>query len=137
MLHLSCHSKFRVFTPLPSYRRACPFVLIVTKGEHPHPVPLPTKTPPSIRNELMVLLENLGPDLPDLTPRRLLRHPILKTFLATKFPSIICPTLSDWHVSLANRDHLKAYILHALELHFPFGTDWMGQPTSCISIFSY
>ncbi|KAJ7218166.1 hypothetical protein C8J57DRAFT_1095711, partial [Mycena rebaudengoi] len=127
MLHLSCHSKFRVFTPLPSYRRACPFVLIVTKGEHPHPVPLPTKTPPSIRNELMVLLENLGPDLPDLTPRRLLRHPILKTFLATKFPSIICPTLSDWHVSLANRDHLKAYILHALELHFPFGTDWMGM----------
>ncbi|KAJ7259441.1 hypothetical protein C8J57DRAFT_951375, partial [Mycena rebaudengoi] len=109
MLHLSCHSKFRVFTPLPSYRRACPFVLIVTKGEHPHPVPLPTKTPPSIRNELMVLLENLGPNLPDLTPRRLLRHPILKTFLATKFPSII------------------SYILHALELHFPFGTDWMGM----------
>ncbi|KAJ7284770.1 hypothetical protein C8J57DRAFT_1217153 [Mycena rebaudengoi] len=127
MLHLPCTSKFRVFTPLPEYRRSCPYVLIVTMGDHCHPVPLPSKTPPAIRAELMNLLESLGPDLADLTPCRLMCHPLVKSFLATKFPSLISPTLSDWHISLSNRDHLKSYIKQALEQHFPFGTDWMDE----------
>ncbi|KAJ7467757.1 hypothetical protein B0H11DRAFT_1732694 [Mycena galericulata] len=123
---LPCSSKFRVYEPIEEYRKSCPFILIVTSGEHPHPVPLPTKTPHRVHAQFMNLLERLGEDFPDLTPRRLIRHPIFKSFLAQKFPSIISPTLADWHVSLANRSHLKAYIRRAREIHYPFGTGWAG-----------
>ncbi|KAJ6479653.1 hypothetical protein C8R45DRAFT_786072, partial [Mycena sanguinolenta] len=124
--HLPCTSQFRVYEPLESHRANCPFILIVTSGAHSHPVPLPTKTPPHIRTTLMNLLKDLGDDLPDLTPRRLLRHPIVKTFLSKTVPNIVNPTLADWHVSFANRAHLKAYIKQARELHYPFGTGWAG-----------
>ncbi|KAJ7140269.1 hypothetical protein C8R43DRAFT_892789 [Mycena crocata] len=123
---LPCTAKFRVYEPISEVRASCPYVLIVTTGEHEHPVPLPLKTPPKIREKLMHLLEEVGDDLPDLTPRRFLRHPILKSFLKTQFPSLISPTLADWHVSLANRSHVHAYIKDALKDHYPFGTGWAG-----------
>ncbi|KAF7328552.1 hypothetical protein MVEN_02542900 [Mycena venus] len=123
---LPCTSKFRVYEPLEAYRTACPFILVVTTGDHFHPVPLPTKTPPHVRTTLMNLLKELDNDLPDLTPRRLLHHPIIKAFLSKKFPSLLNPTLADWHVSLANCAHSKAYIKQVHELHYPFGTGWAG-----------
>ncbi|KAJ7112747.1 hypothetical protein C8R43DRAFT_1157399 [Mycena crocata] len=64
MKRLPCESKFRVFEPKEEYREKCPFVLIVTSGSHPHPVPLPTKTPPKIRSKLMEILGTLAGDLP-------------------------------------------------------------------------
>ncbi|KAJ6528652.1 hypothetical protein DFH09DRAFT_1413445 [Mycena vulgaris] len=126
MKRLKCLSKFRIFEPKEEYRRECPFVLIVTSGAHPHPVPLPTKTPPKIRAKLMEILGTLAEDLPDITPRRFIRHPIVQSFLTSKFPFLVCPTLADWHVSLSNRSHLKAYIKQAIESHCPFGTGWAG-----------
>ncbi|KAJ7823047.1 hypothetical protein B0H14DRAFT_2518729 [Mycena olivaceomarginata] len=126
MQRLACSSKFRVFEPKEEYRAACPFVLIVTSGDHLHPVPLPTKTPPKIRDKLMEILGTLAQDLPDITPRRLLRHPIIQSFLTSKFPFIVCPTLADWHVSVSNRSHIKSYIKRAIEEHCPFGTGWNG-----------
>ncbi|KAF7378194.1 hypothetical protein MSAN_00244000 [Mycena sanguinolenta] len=65
-------------------------------------------------------------DLADLTPRRFLRHPILKSFLRQELPHLVNPTLADWHVSLANREHVKSYIKQAQEVHYPFGTGWKG-----------
>ncbi|KAJ6543739.1 hypothetical protein DFH09DRAFT_1390311 [Mycena vulgaris] len=97
MKRLKCLSKFRIFEPKEEYRRECPFVLIVTSGAHPHPVPLPTKTPPKIRAKLMEILGTLAEDLPDITPRRFIRHPIVQSFLTSKFPFLVCPTLADWH----------------------------------------
>ncbi|KAJ7795087.1 hypothetical protein B0H14DRAFT_2921121, partial [Mycena olivaceomarginata] len=64
----------------------------------------------------MNLLKDLDHDLADLTPRRLLRHPVVQAFLTQKLPSVINPTLADWH----------AYIRQARELHYPFGTSWAG-----------
>ncbi|KAK7050219.1 hypothetical protein R3P38DRAFT_2431148, partial [Favolaschia claudopus] len=93
MKRLECSSKFRVFEPKEEFRRACPMVLVVASGPHPHPVPLPTKTPPNVRTKLMELLGMLSEDLPDITPRRLIRHPLVQSFLTSKFPLIICPTL--------------------------------------------
>ncbi|KAJ6627414.1 hypothetical protein B0H10DRAFT_1779384 [Mycena sp. CBHHK59/15] len=113
---LSCRSKFRVFEPVAEFQTICPFVLIIANGDHPHPVPLPMKTPPKIHAALMELLESLGEDLPDITPRRFIQHPLVKAFLAWMFPSLICPTLADWH----------AYIKQAREQHYPFGPDWAG-----------
>ncbi|KAJ7237113.1 hypothetical protein C8J57DRAFT_1087798 [Mycena rebaudengoi] len=59
----------------------------------------------------------LAEDLPDITPRRFIRHPIVQSFLTSKFPFLVCPTLADWHVSLSNRSHIKAYIKQAIEGH--------------------
>ncbi|KAJ7764293.1 hypothetical protein B0H16DRAFT_1799720 [Mycena metata] len=126
MIRLECSVKFRVFQPLEEFRHECPYILITSFGSHTHPIPLPTKTPPFIRTQLFHLFDTLAEDLPDITPRRFLRHPILKSFLASKFTHIPKPTLSDLHISLANRSHLKAYIKQAKEFHCPFGTGWQG-----------
>ncbi|KAF8128839.1 hypothetical protein K438DRAFT_1645085 [Mycena galopus ATCC 62051] len=104
--HLPCTSKFRVYEPVEDQRSSCPYILVVTSCGHSHPVPLPSKTPPHIRSKLMDLLKQLGDDLPDLTPRRLLRHPIIKTFLSASLPSV--------------------YIKQARDLYYPFGTGWLG-----------
>ena len=45
----------------------CPYILVTILGVHPHPVPLPLKTPPSIRKEILRLLGSVDEDLPDLT----------------------------------------------------------------------
>ena len=105
----------------------CPYILVTILGVHPHPVPLPLKTPPSIRKEILRLLGSVDEDLPDLTPRKFLRHPILKDYLQQHFPNVQPPpTLSNLHVSLANREHLNVYIETAKEQHFPAGTGWEG-----------
>jgi hypothetical protein len=126
MERLQCKSRFRIYEPLEEYRVACPKVLVVCHGEHPHPIPLPTKTPPSIRSEIIHLLQKLDSDLPDLTARRFLRHPTTRAFLQDRLPHIREPTLVDLHSSLANRDHRRAYILQVQSTSFPFGTGWDG-----------
>lgn len=127
MEHLECTSTFKVFEPHAEYREVCPKILVVCEGEHSHFVPLPTKTPPPIRDTIMKLLEDLGPDLPDITPRRFLRHSIIRDYLAKKFPNIHTPTLADLHVSLANREHVRAYIKQAVQEFYPHGTGWKGN----------
>ncbi|KAJ7261653.1 hypothetical protein C8J57DRAFT_1634758, partial [Mycena rebaudengoi] len=99
-------------------------VLVVCHGAHTHPIPLPIKTPPSIRDDIFELLKTLDHDLPDLTPRRFLRHPTTNTYLHKRLPGIPNPTLLDLHPSLGNRDHIRVYILQAQESIFPVGTGW-------------
>jgi hypothetical protein len=50
----------------------------------------------------LTLLQNLRQDLPDMTARRFLRHPAIKSYLYTTFPDLRNPTLSHLHPSLAN-----------------------------------
>jgi hypothetical protein len=45
-------------------------------------------------------------------------------------PKITIPLLSDLHISLANRSHLKAYIRRARQDSFPEGTGWKGTNIS-------
>lgn len=71
-------------------------------------------------------------DLPDLTPRRFLRHPSTKLWLAGQLPEVSKPTLSDLHISLSNRDHIRSYITQAQAARFPFGTGWEGDVASTI-----
>jgi hypothetical protein len=131
MLCLVCGVKYSIFEPIPEHRRSCPYMLVISKGVHPHPIPFPDKTPPIFRSEIFRLLETIRDDLPDLTSRRFLRHPVLKAYLSSHFPDIPNPTISDLHVSLANRAHLRAYIDQAKHKHFPMGTGWEGM--SCTS----
>ncbi|KAJ7211557.1 hypothetical protein C8J57DRAFT_1097634, partial [Mycena rebaudengoi] len=126
MIQMKCASRFRIFEPLPEYRKQCPKVLLICEGAHTHPVPLPTRTPAHICSRILGLLEETAEDLPDMTPRRFIRHPLVKVFLKKLLPTISSPTLADWHVSLANRSHLNAYIKLARETLWPFGTDWQG-----------
>lgn len=73
-----------------------------------------------------MVLRSLDMDLADLTPRRFLRHPIVKAFLRSLLPDITQPTLSDLHISFANRSHLKHYIDQIKNELFPKGTGWEG-----------
>ncbi|KAJ7035741.1 hypothetical protein C8F04DRAFT_1258622 [Mycena alexandri] len=127
MMTIKCACHVKVYVPFPEYRAACPKVLAVAKGVHPHSIPLPTKTPPAIKHEILDLLPRFQEDLPDLTPRRFLRSPIVKLYLAVKFPRILNPTMSDLHISLANRSHLKAYINQVRKSVYPHGTEWRGN----------
>lgn len=132
MVPLSCKVKYRIFEPLEAFRQSCPFVLVTSAGVHTHPIPLPQKTPPRIRSEILRLLGLLGADLADQTPQHFLRHPVLKAYLQEQLQHIAAPTLSDLHVSLANRDRLGWYINHAKSEHFPSGTGWEGMSFSAI-----
>jgi hypothetical protein len=127
MMRLHCKCTFRSFEPLEEYRHRCPRILVICRGAHTHPIPLPTKTPPPIQAELLGLLESLDQDLPDLTTRRFLRHSVTVAYLQRRLPTINNPNLADLHISLANRDHVKTYILQAQKRCFPFGTGWKGD----------
>ncbi|KAJ7791168.1 hypothetical protein B0H13DRAFT_1936056 [Mycena leptocephala] len=73
----------------------------------------------------MLLLPPVHPytssPLPEKTP-----HGINQSILYSRFPDIQNPTLSHLHPSLANRNHLSAYISQVKKDHFPHGTDWKG-----------
>lgn len=107
MMHLSCRSKLQVYEPFPAYRASCPYILLVCSEEHSHPIPLPTSTPAHIRQIVFDLLEEVGQDLADMTPRRFLRHTIVQAGLCRLLPLIAYPRLTDLHISLANREHLR------------------------------
>ncbi|KAJ7590350.1 hypothetical protein C8J56DRAFT_1048512 [Mycena floridula] len=126
MQRQTCNSKFTVFKPHEWYHAQCPRILIVCKGPHSHPPPLPTKTPALLRASIMNLLYSFDEALSDLTPHRLLRSPASQLFLATQVPHIKEPTFIDLHPSLANFDHLGSYIHHAQEYMYPEGTGWKG-----------
>ncbi|KAJ7276956.1 hypothetical protein C8J57DRAFT_1584425 [Mycena rebaudengoi] len=126
MIHLKCKVVFKIYEPLEEYRTQCPYVLVVVKGVHKHPIPLPVKTPPAVKTEIGELLSQFQEDLPDLTPRRFLRHPLVKAHLARKFPGLPNPMMSDVHISLSNRAHLKCFIDDIRKATFPNGTGWKG-----------
>lgn len=126
MTRTQCQSSIRVYEPLEEYRSSCPKILIVCRGPHLHPIPLPLKTPPIIRLRIFELLERLGTDLADLTPRCFLRHSIIQAHLQDAFPHSPHPTISNLHVSLNNREHLRVYIEDAKSKAFPEGTGWAG-----------
>ncbi|KAJ7747876.1 hypothetical protein B0H14DRAFT_2541606 [Mycena olivaceomarginata] len=126
LVQLPCDVKFVTYQPIEEFRTACPYILVISSGVHTHPIPLPEKTPTRVRQEVFNLLESLDGDLPDLTPRRFLRHPTVKSYPRRRFPDILNPTLIELHASLANRSHLKAYITAAKTDLFPSGTGWKG-----------
>ncbi|KAJ7256436.1 hypothetical protein C8J57DRAFT_1235810 [Mycena rebaudengoi] len=126
MIHLKCKVVFKIYKPLEEYRTQCPYVLVAVKGVHKHPIPLPVKTPPAVKTEIGELLSQFQEDLPDLTPRRFLRHPLVKAHLTRKFPGLPNPMMSDVHISLSNRAHLKCFIDDICKATFPNGTGWKG-----------
>ncbi|KAJ3849802.1 hypothetical protein EV368DRAFT_46593 [Lentinula lateritia] len=103
---MPCSCTFREFIPVEEFRDACPYILIISKGPHSHPVPFPEKTPVSVKVELDQLLRKLDQDLADIAPRSFLRHPVVQSYLST--------------------NHLKVYIESAKRSCFPAGTGWKG-----------
>ena len=127
MVSLPCQCKFRVYEPWPEFRPVCPYVLLICSGAHTHPIPLPTRTPPHIRQQIFTVFEKIGYEIADITPRRFLRHPIVRNTLQQLLPHLPNPALCDLHISLANRDHIKSYIRSAKNEMFPLGTGWEGM----------
>ncbi|KAK0434844.1 hypothetical protein EV421DRAFT_1909145 [Armillaria borealis] len=126
MVRQTCEAKFSTYIPLPGYRDQCSKVLVVCHSPHRHPIPLPSTTPEPIKQSLRAMLLTLGQDLPDMTPRRLLRHPLFRAYLTTQLPNIPQPMATDLHPSLANLDHLDALINIAIKQEYPEGTGWDG-----------
>jgi hypothetical protein len=100
MAHIYCHCTFRCFEPLEEYRDACPRILIVCRNAHTHPIPLLTRTPPTIQAEIIELLKRLDMDPPDLTACQFLWHPIVVAYFQSWLPEINNPNLADLHISL-------------------------------------
>jgi hypothetical protein len=67
--HIPCQATFQLYEPAPEYRETCPWILVVCKGQHAHPAPIPQNTPPLVRLELDKLLQSLDTELADLTAR--------------------------------------------------------------------
>ncbi|KIK52752.1 hypothetical protein GYMLUDRAFT_1028506 [Collybiopsis luxurians FD-317 M1] len=109
---LSCTCKFREYEPVEEYRNRCPYVLVVSKGTHLHPIPLPEKTPATVRTDIEILLKKMDYELADMTPRLFLRHPLVKSYLSTRFPLLQNPML--------------IYIQNMKKQCFPVGTGWKG-----------
>ncbi|KAJ3725531.1 hypothetical protein DFJ43DRAFT_1002599 [Lentinula guzmanii] len=122
----SCTCKLHGYKPKPEYHHECPYILVVNKGPHTHLAPLPEKTPASVKIELESLLQKLEVDLADITPQSFLRHPVVKSYLSSRFPMLQNSMLSDLHISLSNRSHLKVYIQRIKRTCFPWGTGWNG-----------
>ncbi|KAJ4463608.1 hypothetical protein C8R41DRAFT_872387 [Lentinula lateritia] len=122
LVSMECRCTFREYEPLEDYRASCPYILITSRGPHSHPIPLPQKTPRKAKLVLESLFEKMEVELADLTPRKFLRHPITQCYLSSHFPMLRNPMLSDLHISLSNRSHLKVYIEHAKKARFPEGT---------------
>ncbi|KAJ3916503.1 hypothetical protein F5877DRAFT_46476 [Lentinula edodes] len=129
LISTGCHCTFREYEPLEEYRSSCPYLLITSRGPHSHPIPLPQKTPTKVKLELESLFEKMEVELADLSPRKFLRHPIVQCYLSSRFPMLRNPMLSDLHISLSNRSHLKVYIEFAKKMRFPEGTGWKGKST--------
>ncbi|KAK0437715.1 uncharacterized protein EV420DRAFT_1280541 [Desarmillaria tabescens] len=112
MVALSCNAKFTAYIPLPEYRDQCPHTLVVCHSPHNHPIPLPTTTPEPIRQSLKTMLLSLEQELPDITPRRLLQHPLFWSYLAVQIPDMPLPMATDLHL--------------AIVMQYPNGTGWNG-----------
>ncbi|KAL0571531.1 hypothetical protein V5O48_010432 [Marasmius crinis-equi] len=99
---------------------------LISCGPHTHPIPVLDKTPVPVQIKLQDLLLKLDDDLPDITPRKLLAHSVVKAYLRDRFPLLRSPTISDLHISLSNRSHLKVFIDAVKRQCFPEGTGWKG-----------
>lgn len=80
-----------------------------------------------MKEQILQMLDTVRHELPDMTSRRFLRNPAIRARLQELIPHLPYPSISDLHVSLANRDHLRSYIKQAKEEHFPYGTGWKGE----------
>ncbi|KAK0464266.1 uncharacterized protein EV420DRAFT_1263295 [Desarmillaria tabescens] len=127
MINVLCDSKITAYIPLPEYWEVCPKVLVVCCSPHTHPIPLPATTPDPLKCQLTQMLQDMGPDLPDLTPRCLLRHPLFRSFLRKSLPDFPHPMATDLHPSLANLDHLASLINTSVKRQFPEGTGLQGK----------
>ncbi|KAJ3781098.1 hypothetical protein GGU10DRAFT_249719, partial [Lentinula aff. detonsa] len=58
--------------------------------------------------------------------RSFLRHPVVKSYLSSRFPMLQNPMLSDLHISLSNCSHLKVYIQRIKRTCFPWRIGWNG-----------
>ena len=128
MNRLTCETKFRIHEPLEEYRASCPYILITVAGEHPHPIPFPQRTPPPIRSEILRLLDSFGDELLEMTSSKFREHPLVDAFLRQRFPDRRCtPSLSDLHVSLANRSHIVTFINEAKKKRLSYRTIGNGK----------
>ncbi|KIJ33839.1 hypothetical protein M422DRAFT_182788 [Sphaerobolus stellatus SS14] len=121
-----CNSRLLLYIPTEDFISVCPYILVVCVGPHEHPIPIPSKTPPTIKEQVLDMVRRMDLDIADATPRRMMRHPAVYTRIRELCPDMENPTLIDIHPSLANKDHLRVYVNQIKSDIYPEGTDWNG-----------
>ncbi|KAK7047447.1 hypothetical protein VNI00_006678 [Paramarasmius palmivorus] len=134
---VECDVKFHTYTPTEEFRDQFPYTLLIVRGTHTHLPPLPTKTPPRLRAQILGLLGSMTEELSELTPRRLLRHPLICSHLKMVFPDKPNATLGDLHPSLANHSHIRSFIKTVKNEVFPEGTGWEGKLDTLFTVASF
>jgi hypothetical protein len=129
MESVSCSAILWMYTPLDLSH--CPHVLLLCKGAHTHPLPIPASTPGPIQAILRQALLRTGIELGHMTPRRAMINPSIGTVLRTVLPHLADPTLGDLHISLYNKSHLSSLIEKIKHEVFAMGTDWEGRFIVC------
>lgn len=130
-----CECRFEIYEP--HNLRYCPYILVVSKNPHSHPLPARTKTPASIRDVFVSLLRPLDWRLADATPRRLLLDNAfiynLRQLLG--WVDIRDPGFGDLHPSLNNYDHTARLIDDLRRKRYPNGTGLEGMPDENIRVY--
>lgn len=122
-----CPCRFDIYEPIDLLQ--CPYILIVTRNPHTHPLPERTKTPATIARIFNTLLLALGWRLADATPRRLLLdHRFVRDLREIlDWRDARDPGLGDLHPSLANFDHAARLINKLRYEEYPEGTGLQGK----------
>ena len=124
---VSCTALLRIYTPQNLSR--CPRILILCKGPHTHPLPIPASTPVPIQAILQQALLGTGIELGQMTARRAMIDNSIRAALRTVLPHLDEPMLGDLHISLYNKAHLSKLIEKVKLEVFSCGTEWEGMYT--------
>ena len=57
---------------IPHDLKNCPYVILVSKGVHSHPPPLPARVPINIRTRLQQLIDQASSNALDITPTQII-----------------------------------------------------------------
>ncbi|OJD12483.1 hypothetical protein ACJ73_09344, partial [Blastomyces percursus] len=118
LIRSKCSAKFDFYIPQTWDR--FPYLLLVTRGEHVHFPPPPTKLPSEIAVEVRSLINQSS--LLDLTPRRFLLSP----FFVKMYDRFGPAALRALHYSLDIEDKVAALIRKQKLLAYPKGTTIAG-----------
>lgn len=111
---------------MPVDRQACPFVLVLSNGEHKHPRPVPRQVPPPIASVIKECLRQMGSDVCGMTPSKLKTNDSVRARLSSILPSGVPVSLGALHPSLLNKDNLGKLIESVQLEAFPQGTGEEG-----------
>ncbi|EXX69589.1 hypothetical protein RirG_094700 [Rhizophagus irregularis DAOM 197198w] len=117
LVKIGCNVIFHKYEPLDL--KSCPYIVMVVKNTHSHPLPPPHRIPGHLQENVKNLIKNSNDLLSDTTSRKLISGPLIKAV----FGEVV---LSDIHASMNNIDKLRNIVMKEQKLLHPHGQGIMG-----------